>query len=85
MARGHYSPAHCLHRPSHVASCLAEQAGTAGDKARRQDLRDFKVKGHHRKGFSSGLNVNGPRARGLGFPCESGLGVYKRSLINAKY
>lgn len=27
MGRGHYSPAHCLHRPSHVASRLAEQAG----------------------------------------------------------
>lgn len=27
MGREHYSPAHSLHRPSHVASCLGEQAG----------------------------------------------------------
>lgn len=58
-----------LQRPSHVAKCLAlgrVGQGRAGDKAWRLDLRDSKVKGE-RKGFSSRLNVNKPRARGFSF------------------
>lgn len=52
------------------------------------DLGDSKVKGHCRKGFSSWLNVNRPRARGSGVPSPGlpgqkvGVGVHKQRVLN---